>query len=109
MTAESFVAPAGSFLEGEENLFNVTVDPVNGGAARSFLGDLFPRSWDNTRENCMYVGNGQGGSGGEFDELPDSVIQGRYTDYIVDSMFGTDFEYDRIDRCQNLNFFYNYY
>ena len=101
MTAESFVAPAGSFLEGEENLFSVQVDPMNGSPVRSFLGDLFPRSWDNTRENCMYVGNGQGGPGGEFDELPDSVIQGRYTDYIVDSMFETDFEYDRIgDTCR---------
>lgn len=99
VTAVPFDPPAGSFLEGNESLFSVTVDPMDGGATRSFLGDLFPRTWDNTRENCLYVGNGQGGPGGEFAELPDSVIKGRYSDYAVDSLFDTDFEYDRINTC----------
>lgn len=103
VTADPYDPPAGSLLVGEQNLYSVTVDPSpmedGGDDTRSFLGDLYPRSWDNTHEKCMYVGNGQGGWTKDVDELADSVIEGRYTDYVVDSLFGTDFEYDRIGVC----------
>lgn len=81
----------------EGSFFNVTVEPIDS-APRSFLGDSFPRTWDNTKEQCLYVGNGQGGPGGEYrDELPGSVIEGRYSDYMMDDMFDTDFTYARIE------------
>lgn len=97
MTAIPFIPPPGSSYEGVKTFYNVTIDPVEGSTPRSFLGNLYPRSWDNIRENCMYAGNRQGGSGREFDELPGSVIEGRYADYAVDHLFGTDFEYDEIE------------
>ena len=78
------------------NYRNVTVYP-SGSAPRSFAGDQFPRTWDNTRETCLYVGNSQGGPSGEFDELTGSVIEGRYTSYMVDDMFGTEFAFSRLE------------
>ncbi len=105
---EPFTPPPGSSMEHDaDKLFNVTVHPErdpNDPTApmpppRSFLGDLFPRTWDNSREECLYVGNGQGGPSAEFDSLKGSVIEGRYKEYIVDSLFETEFAYDRIQDC----------
>ena len=88
--------PANDDPELQGDFFNVTVIPPDS-APRSFLGDSFPRTWDNTREECLYVGNGQGGWSGEFKDLPGSVIEGCYSDYSVDSMFDTDFTFSRIE------------
>lgn len=107
MDVTPFTPPPGVTLEHPvENLFNVTVFPVDsqdpniGLTPRSFLGDLFQRTWDNSREECLYIGNGQAGPSGElFDSFRDSVIEGRYTDYVVPSLFETDFAYDRIETC----------
>lgn len=103
VSVEPYTPPSKQSVEQNTDLqFNVTVqaapDPEkpNQELYRSFLGDLFPRTWDNTREECLYVGNSQGGPSAEFAIFPDSVIEGSYRDYIVDSMFGTDFGYDRI-------------
>ena len=85
--------PAGSLIDGNQ-LFNVTVNPVDS-PPRSFLGDQFERTWDNTEKPCIYAGNSQGGPSGE-ESLPGSVIEGVYTDYVTDSLFDTDFEFDRI-------------
>ena len=83
------------------SLYNVTVMPWDS-APRSFLGDSFPRTWDNTPESCLYVGNGQGGPSGEFPDLTGSVIEGHYTEYMVDDMFATDFKYSRNEgTCAN--------
>ena len=81
--------------------YNITINPPNG-SPRSFLGQRFPRTWDNSPETCFYVGDGQGGPGGKFigeDEdfrgrSARTVIEGRYTDYIVDSLFQTEFLYE---------------
>lgn len=95
VTVQPFT-PAVPYPELEDDFFNVTVSPPDS-PPRSFLGDSFPRTWDNTKEHCLYVGNGQGGWSGEFQELPDSVIEGRYNDYIVDGMFETDFKFSRME------------
>lgn len=82
------------------SLYNVTVIPTSA-PERSFLGDLFARTWDNTKETCLYIGNGQGGPSGEFADLPGSVIEGRYTDYMVQpqEMFSTNFKFTRVKRA----------
>ena len=72
--------------------FNVTLMPPNK-PPRSFLGDMYHRTWDNTEENCLYVGNGQGGHDGHR-ELRGSVIEGRYTDYIMEGIFDTNFKFN---------------
>ena len=82
-------------------LYNVTVLPKDS-APRSFLGNNFPQTWDNTVEPCLYVGNSQGGPSGEVPDLTGSVIEGRYTEYMVNDMFATDFKYSRIEgTCAN--------
>ena len=114
VSVEPFTPPLGSNLEQNfDMLFNITIHPErdpNDPTApvplpRSFLGDRSTRTWDNTHEECLYVGNGQGGPSAEFDSdtLKDSVIEGRYKDYIVSSMFETDFAYNRIQgNCSSL-------
>ena len=76
------------------NLYNVTVVPGDS-PVRSFLGYKYPRTWDHTKETCLYVGNGQGGPSGER-FLPGSVIQGRYTEYMMDSLFDTTYKYSKL-------------
>ena len=90
---QPYVPPRDSLVSGDK-LFNVTVIPPDS-PPRSFLADLFPRTWDNTNQKCLYVGNGQAGPSGEKD-LRGSVIEGRYRDYIVDSMFDTTFKFSRL-------------
>ena len=79
------------------NLYNITVVPtsIHRSSARSFLADIFPRTWDNSKEPCLYVGNAQAGPGGEVPDLVDSVIEGKYTHYIVASLFETEFMYEQ--------------
>ena len=46
---------------------------------------------------CLYVGNSQAGKLGEEVEPNDSVIEGSYQDYIVDSVFSPSFRFAQID------------
>ena len=105
MLVESVIIPPGSGWEDKaDTIYNVTVipegdlnDPTDTAPPpRSFLGDLYPRTWDNTKEECLYVGNSQGGPVRGFGSFTDSVIEGIYTDYIVPSLFATEYQFDRI-------------
>ena len=97
MTVELLPGQAGSF-------FNVTVFPVgdlndpttSNPPPRSFFGDLYHLTWDLRKEECLYVGGSQAGPFGEVSGLSDSVIEGRYTDYIVSSLFAADYRFARI-------------
>ena len=47
---------------------------------------------------CYYVGSSQGGRLNEYGVQSDSVIEGRYTDYIVvDGLLGSKFKYSQFD------------
>ena len=70
---------------------------------RSFIAELYERTWDNTRSQCLYAGNSQGGRSIEFAaNYTDSVIEGHYTHYRVDSRFDANFQYKKFDesRCK---------
>ena len=54
---------------------------------------MHSETWDSQKKQCLYVGNLQGGSSHEVPGLEDSVIEGLYTDYVVDSEFETQFRY----------------
>ena len=83
--------------DSEKSYFNVTVTPQDS-KPRSTLGDTFLRTWDNSKETCVYVGNSQGGPSGEFfNQLSGSVIEGSYKDYMVEGIFDTEFKYSRIE------------
>ena len=84
----------------------VTIEPGDDSPTRSFLGQFYHLKWDKSRESCLYVGNSQAGSSYESEDpnAPnDSIIEGRYRDYIMisDDLFGTDFAYNEFeeDRC----------
>ena len=69
---------------------------------RSFVGLKNGVTWEMERRPCYFVGNGQGGkvSKEEIAEPNDSVIEGRYTDYIVESTFATDYKYSHFDESK---------
>ena len=54
------------------------------------------------RRLCYFVSNGQGGklSKEEISDPNDSVIEGRYTDYIVESTFATDYKYTHFNETK---------
>ena len=74
--------------------YNVTIQPTNGAPTRYVHGEIYERTWDNTKERCIYLGNSQGGSSRENLRLNDPVIQGHYTDYKMDSLFDTEYDYE---------------
>ena len=80
-----------------DDQYNVTIQPANGSPPRFVLGEIFPRTWDNTRETCLYLGNSQGGRSGIDPNLDYSVIEGKYSNYRMDDMFATQFEFEEWD------------
>lgn len=81
----------------------VTVESASGGPSRSFLGEFYHLKWDKSREPCLYAGNAQGGPSYEVEEPNDSVIEGRYREYIIsnEDLFETRYMYSQFeeDRC----------
>ena len=92
MTVQPYNSPPPGTVDPEKR-FNITIIPANGSPPRSFQGERFPRTWDNTRQPCLYAGNIQGGPDGEFNDLSDSVIEGRYKNYKVASFFETTYDF----------------
>ena len=80
----------------------VTVSPVDK-PARRFISDKFQRTWDKSKRTCFYAGNSQGGRSGELKAADDSVIEGRYSDYRVSSLYAHEYTYAEFDadRCTN--------
>ena len=68
---------------------------------RQFVGFLYSLNWERKENLCLYVGNRQGGPINEVDNPNDPVLYGEYSDYKVDSIFGTEFNYDHFEsaRC----------
>ena len=80
-----------------DNLWVISIDPPNG-EPRSFIAEKFIRSWDNSKEICLYAGNSQGGPAVEYGrDYRDSVIEGRYNYYQTDQRFSTQFAYSQFD------------
>ena len=71
------------------------------GQTRQFVGFLYPLTWEFDERQCLYVRNGQGGPIDELDDPNNPVLQGEYTDYIVDDLFSMDFALAHFDtsRC----------
>ena len=75
-----------------EQLYSITVHPPTA-PARTFVGELYWRSWEESDVRCYYAGSSQGGPTGEFEQPSGSVIQGKYIDYQVNGLFDTEFKY----------------
>ena len=77
------------------NAFRVRVEPQLS-QPRSFVAELFQRTWDRTLKPCLYAGNSQGGPISEVANDA-SVIEGEYFEYkVADGIFGTRFTYNRL-------------
>lgn len=70
---------------------------------RRFVGLKSDVTWEFETRVCYYVGNAQAGKLAEVSDPNDndSVIEGTYSDYRVDSLFATDFKYTHFNtaRC----------
>ena len=84
-------------------VITVTPPPRNGTTipTREFVAELYVRAWDNSVGPCLYAGTGQGGAAVEFGTMyGDSVIEGKYSDYVLTSRFETDFAYSMFDKSK---------
>ena len=64
------------------------VDPPQS-PARTFVAELYRRTWERTLKPCLYAGNSQGGLISEV-AGDASVIEGEYFEYeVTDGIFGT--------------------
>lgn len=76
--------------------YRVTVYPPKR-SPRTFVADLYHRTWDLSVKPCLYAGNSQGGQISTLDN-DDSVIEGTYVDYqVTDGIFGASFNYNRLE------------
>ena len=78
-----------------QELYTITVQ-YPGGNQRSFVGMLWPLTWEYREEYCLYSGNGQAGPLDDADAVGgpnDPVIEGEYFRYKVDNDFATEFEF----------------
>ena len=78
--------------QGKEDYYNVTVEHPSS-KSRSFSGFKYFLTWDYEKKDCLYAGNSQGGPSPELEDLKDSVIEGRYSEYVTDGPFETQFRY----------------
>ena len=57
-------------------------------------------TWEFEKRPCLYVGNSQAGPLGETVDPNDSVMEGTYRNYEVDSLFSPDFDFSHFDETQ---------
>ena len=84
VTAEDKIAPG-------PDHYAVTVRAPSG--TRRFLAQKAPLTWDQKSMSCLYCGHAQGGNLDEVASLSDSVIQGTYDEYKVNSLFDPEYSY----------------
>ena len=82
-----------------DNDFIITVNSPES-SPRSFVGLGYSVTWEFEQRPCLYVGSSQAGPLGEIVEPNDSVIEGTYKNYEVDSIFSPDFDFSRFDKTQ---------
>ena len=95
---EPFNGTFGGVERDDDYIITVSHPEAN---ARSFVGLKSDRTFEFERRVCYYAGNTQAGELAEVSEPNDSVIEGEYSDYRVESLFATEFTYTHFDdsRC----------
>ena len=58
-------------------------------------------TWESEQGPCLYVGDSQAGPVGVDEDPDDSVIEGTYQNYEVNSIFSSDFVFSHFEeyRC----------
>ena len=95
VTVEEFTGEFGD--EQRDNDYIITVR-YPGTPPRSFVGIESSVTWE---RSCYFVGSWQAGPLVEVSEPNDSVIEGVYSDYIIESLFATSYTYSHFleGRC----------
>ena len=93
LTIVPYVGPYGGRTVGKSDKKYMITIFYPGAPKRTFVADYGDRDWYNNR-HCLYAGDREGGKSGEVSGY-DSVIQGKSSDYIVDGLFSTDFEFSK--------------
>ena len=100
MTVREFT---GEFDGNQRNDDYVITVRYPGSDLRSFVGIESSVTWELERRLCYFVGSGQAGRLAEVSapDPNDSVIEGGYSDYIVESLFATNYTYNHFqeNRC----------
>ena len=63
---------------------------------RIFPAVFYDLVWDLSDDGCYYAGNSQGGPERTRDPI-NSVIEGSYSQYVMDGLFDTEYMYDRFE------------
>ena len=93
---ESYIGDFGGEQRTDDYIITVDhPDAVDG--PRSFVGLKSDVTWEFENRVCYYVGNTQAGPLAEVDEPNDSVIEGIYTEYKVDTLFSSGFMYSHFN------------
>jgi hypothetical protein len=84
---------AGKFNSGgtQEGAFQITT-PIELGS-RSFICLQHLLTWDGREDTCYYAGSKQAGAMNYIPAPEDTIIEGDYTDYMVDHDFDADFTF----------------
>ena len=65
-----------------------------GNQQRQLVGSMGSVTWEHQKRKCLYVGDRQGSRGAGLHGGPnDPVIEGIFTEYMVNGPFDTDFKY----------------
>ena len=93
-----YVGPYGDgTVDIADRIYSVTV-AYPGAPERTFIANYGKRDWLDGRP-CLYAGNSNGGPVAEV-KGSGSVIEGRYSNYEVDGLFDTDFQFSKYnDNC----------
>lgn len=85
-----------------DSLYSVCISHPSGPSSdRKFIAEYFTRKWDLSTATCFYSGNIQGGKLLEIEDtnFNDPVIEGQYTEYIVQGLFKNSFKYSQFSHC----------
>ena len=94
VTVEPFEGEFGGIERNDDYIITVS-HPQS--TPRSFVGLRRDITWEFERRVCYYVGSGLAGKLSEVSVPNDSVIEGVYNEYQVDSLFATSFIYSHFN------------
>ena len=98
LTIAPYVGPYGDGIaQLSDKIYSITAS-YPGAPERTFIADYGKRDWLDNRP-CLYAGNRNGGPIWEV-KGSSSVIEGKASDYKVDGLFDTDFQFSKYnDNC----------
>lgn len=80
----------------EVDKFYVITFTQSDGNVRKVPAKLHSRTWSSSQVSpCLYAGDSEGGYLFEVEEPNDSLLEGSYQDYVMATMFSTNYKYSK--------------